>query len=89
MPISIQECDWKVFRRIREVALHRYCERVIADAKRVTEDRSLSMLDRYYKLFSLMQERDETLASAFDNPRRSTALMQIGIIQSMELWTSD
>src|ERR1700722_19855194 len=91
MTISIQERDWKVFKRIREVALQRYCERVVMDAQRIIEDRSasISMLDRYHQLFNLMRERDKTLASVFDNPRRSTALMQIGIIQSMELWMDE
>ena len=91
MPISIPEPDWKVFKRIREVTLQRYCERVISEARHIIDDgsSSMSMLDRYHELYTLMKERDKTLGRVVDDPRRSTALMQIGVIRSMKLWTDE
>ena len=31
--MDIKESDWKVFRKLREVALERYCERVLKEVR--------------------------------------------------------
>ena len=40
-------------------------------------------------MYELLQERDEALARAFDDFRRSTALMQLAIMRRMGLLTDD
>ena len=45
--------------------------------------------DRYIKLYTLVQERDKQLAHAFDDFRRSTAVLQLGIMRRMRLLTDD
>jgi hypothetical protein len=45
--------------------------------------------DRYFKVHKLIEERDEQAASAFDDFRRSTAVMQLGIMRRMKLLTDE
>lgn len=84
---TIPECDWKVFRDLRVVALERLCERILAEARAQTEIPGKSSHERYRGLYGLIERRDRDLARAFDDYRRSTALLQIGLIHSMGLFT--
>jgi hypothetical protein len=89
--ITITEKDWRIFRKLREVALERYCARVLDEAGRIATERTGSAQARYANLFELIRDRDRELASTFDNPRRSTALMQLvamvrsGLLTAAEL----
>ena len=85
--MDIKESDWKVFRKLREVALERYCERVLADIRRITEMPGTSYHERYLKLWKLLRSRDETIAYAFNNPRRSQAIIQLANIVAEDLLT--
>lgn len=85
----IPECDWKVFRELREVALGRLYNKILADARALIEQPTKSARDKYLGLFNLIQDRNRDIARAFDDFRRSTAIMQIGIIYSMGLFTPE
>lgn len=86
---SISEPDWNVFRQLHPIAVERFCGRVLAEAERIIAAPPTSLHERYRSLHDLMRRRDREMAKALDDLRRSTALMQIGIIQSMGLWTED
>lgn len=45
--------------------------------------------EKYLSLFKLIQDRDDDVARGFNDFRRSTALMQIGIIHKMGLFTGE
>ena len=45
--ITISEKDWRVFRKLREVALERFCTRVLDDAGRIAAERTKSAHARY------------------------------------------
>jgi hypothetical protein len=91
VPDSVPESDWKAFREIRELALQRFCERVLEELVALTQDRSRSTHERYLAVFRLIQERDEQLADAFNDPARSRMLLQLanicalGVLSSSEL----
>lgn len=89
MERGIPEADWKVFRQVRGVALDRFCERVLAELAEVRADAGKSNHERYLATFKLLQCRDEELASAFNDFRRSTALVQLARIQFMDLLTEE
>ena len=89
MSRSISERDWKVFRELRQIALERLCDKIIAEAKAETERPAKSSHEKYLSLYKLMDKRDDDVARGFNDFRRSTALMQIGIIHSMGLFTGD
>jgi hypothetical protein len=89
MSRDISERDWKLFRELHKVALERVCERILAEARAEIEHPAKSAHQKYLSLFNLIERRDDDLARGFNDVRRSTALMQIGIIHSMGLWTED
>jgi hypothetical protein len=83
----ISEPDWKLFSRLHPVARERFCERVLAEAGSVLAGTGTSAHERYVALFRLVRERDQELADAFDDFRRSTARMQLAILRSRGLLT--
>ncbi len=87
MPFA--ERDWKHLRRVHEVALDRFCARVLDDAAAVIQDAGLSSHERYLQLFDLLLDRNEAMATAFDDMRRSTGLQRLIAMVSLRLLTSD
>ena len=74
--MDIKESDWKIFRRLHRIALERYCQRVLEEVKLATVSDD-SYHDCYLKVYRLMQDRDRTMARAFNDLRRSTALVRV------------
>lgn len=83
MPESVLETDWRVFRELREVALDRFCRRVLEEATRICSDTSRGPHERYLEVYRLLQARDESLGRAFDDPRRSRMLWQLAAIRAL------
>ena len=86
---SIRESDWKLFRELRPIALDRYCERTLGEIAEIAADTRRPSKERYYAIFDLVRQRDRALADLFDDPRRSTALLQLALIYSAGLLTED
>ena len=84
---DIPESDWRIFRKLRDVALERFCERVLAELREMTTAAPSSHHQRYLEVFKLIDKRDDELARAFNNPRRSAALLQLGLIRAYGLVT--
>jgi hypothetical protein len=89
MSHNISERDWKVFRELREVALGRLCDKILNEVKVLIDDPAKSSHEKYLKLYELIQKRDADIARAFNDLRRSTAVMQVGIIYKMGLFTEE
>ena len=87
--MDIKESDWKVFRRLRELALERYCQRVLKDVGRLIDKDSGNSHESYLKLWKLLRNRDKTLGLCFDDPRRSQAIIQLTNIVEQDLLTED
>lgn len=89
--MSFPESDWKRLRTIRVEALERYCRQVLDECHEILHGTEGSAHDRYLRLFELMRERDAQLAGAFDDNRRSTAIInliamrRLGLISDQEL----
>jgi hypothetical protein len=81
------ESDWKLFRQLREVALERYCERLLEELRQTIADTSLTHHERYLRACRLLRERDRDLAHAFDDVRRSRMIQQLTAIQALGLLT--
>ena len=41
--MAIAESDWKKFKTLRQIALDRFCQGVLADAKAITQHGALSV----------------------------------------------
>ncbi len=89
MAHDIKESDWKIFRQLSKVALERFCQCVLDDIERIASDTNKSSHERYLAIYRLTRERDESLAIAFNDQRRSTAFRKLMAIVSLDLLTTD
>lgn len=85
MSQGIPEADWRVIStKLMPLALDRYCTLVLAEVNAlIAADRPSH--DRYRDLYQLIKRRDRELAEAFNDLRRSTAMMQLLRIWSLGL----
>lgn len=82
------EADWKRFRKVREIALQRFCESVLMEVDAISRSSS-SFHDRYLQTYHLIQKRNDEMAALFDSPRRSQAFNQLAGIRIRNLLTED
>ena len=83
MSAEIPERDWKVFRELRPVWLERYCQRVNSELLSRLSDERLSAHKRYLNVYKFIVGKDRELGDAFNDFRRSTAVIQIRIIRGL------
>ena len=86
---DIKESDWKIFKPLREIALERFCERVLDEIARISADGTKSRHERYLAIYRLVRERDKEIIPIFDFLRRSTAVRQIRALRSHDLLTAE
>jgi len=88
--MSILESDWKKFKELRKIALDRFCQGVLADAKAITQHGALSAHARYGMLYGLIQDRNKDMARAFDHhsQSRSSALTALRLFVMHDLLTA-
>jgi hypothetical protein len=84
---DIPESDWRRFKEVHEKVLERYCCRILEEVAAASHGTEGSAHDRYLKVYKLVKERDKQMANAFSDWRRSTAVMQLGIMRRMKLLT--
>ena len=89
MSRDLPESDWKAFRKLREIALERFCERVLGEIETIASNGVTSYHDRYLKIYRLVDNRDGELARAFNDPRRSRAILQLAAINSCGLLSEE
>jgi hypothetical protein len=85
MPPEIPESDWRHFKKVHQVLLERYCTNALADLSAVISATEGTAHARYLRVFEVIHQKNEDMARAFDDFRRSTAVMQLGIMRRMGL----
>jgi hypothetical protein len=85
--MEIKESDWKIFRKFHDLALERYCQRVLAEVRLTVDNDAHNYHERYLNLWELMRSRDKTAQIAFDDPRRSQMIIQLANIVAEALLT--
>jgi len=83
--MSASEADWKNFRQLRELALERFCKRTLDELQPILDNASRTYHDRYLEVFRVLNARDDVLADAFNNPRRSDMMRQLLVIVGLGL----
>jgi hypothetical protein len=86
---QIKESDWTLFRQLHQVALERFCQRVIREINEVTSNCSADYHRRYLEVFTLIMDRNEQMARAFEDMRRSTAIVLLTNIREAGLLTDE
>jgi hypothetical protein len=86
---SIREADWKILRALEPAALDRYCRRVLGEVASVAAGGDGSAHEQYLELWKLLHSRDKDLALAFDDLRRSNALVKIATMRASDMLTDE
>ncbi|HEV2695818.1 MAG TPA: peptide ABC transporter substrate-binding protein [Verrucomicrobiae bacterium] len=86
---DLPERDWKLLQKLKPVLLDRLCGQILQHAVDTAGKPGMTNHDRYLKLFHLIQEQNQEIAFAFDNHRRSTALMKILQLRKIGLFTAE
>jgi len=86
---DIKESDWKHFRNLHPILLERYCQQVLQEVGGICLKAETGSHQRYLDLYKLIERCDHEMEQLFDNPRRSTALLQIMAINSRGLFTAE
>jgi hypothetical protein len=86
---DIAKTDWKVFKELRELALERFCSRVLDDIARISSDQAKSKHERYLAICRLIRERGREIDPIFDTLRRSSAVSQLCAFRVRELITEE
>ena len=86
---DIREADWKIFREIRVAVLARFCDRILSEVTALANDTAKGSHERYLLVFKRLKERDDEIAAAFNDFRRSTAVRQLAIMHSRGMITNE
>lgn len=89
MPRDLPEADWKACRKLRAVALDRFCARIIDEVETIASNNDDSYHARYIEIFKFIERRDHDIAQAFNDSRRSNIVLQFAVIVSHGLVSRD
>jgi len=89
MSSHIPESDWRHFKRVHSELLERYCARVLDELAAILKSGDGTAHDRYIRAYKLLKNRDRDMARAFDDFRRSTAVLQLAIMRRLHLLTDE
>lgn len=71
------DSDWKIFKKIKEKALDKYCERALEHVEKTIWNSDATNQERFLALFDFMQESNTKLGDIFDAHSRSRAFFQL------------
>ncbi|MDO7900147.1 hypothetical protein [Pseudomonas citrulli] len=83
--MSISDTDWKHYNKLRDLALERFCQGVLADAQTIIQNNAVSAHVRYGVLYGLMRDRDKSLAMAFNVSRRRDISLSLRLLIAYDL----
>jgi len=86
---NIPERDWKRLSKVKPLVLERFCQQILNDAVKVATAPTGTPHERYLKLYKFIGDQDDEIAAAFNNHRRSTALINIPHLRSHSLFTEE
>jgi hypothetical protein len=78
----MKESDWKKFKIIKEMAIERFCTRVLDEFAEVISNTDEHVHNRYLLLYKLVQNRDKEMSLIFDHHSRSRATLQLTAIRA-------
>jgi hypothetical protein len=88
MSLDLPESDWRRFKETHAKLLERYSSRILEDVTDTTRSAG-SAHERYLKVYKLIEQHDKQIANAFNDFRRSTAVVQLAIMRRMKLLTDE
>lgn len=85
----ISESDWKKFKKIKEVALERFCSVAVADYTEAVTDSKLSSHGKHLYLYRLAINYEKRIGLLFDDHSRSKAVIQLLLLRDEKLVTDE
>jgi len=85
----MKESEWRTLRELLKVSLERFCERILKEIQEISEQSDKTFHERYLAVYRLIRERDEEVAGAFNDPRRSNALHKLIALWSLKLISTE
>ncbi len=82
---KLPESDWSHFRELRDLALERFCRRVLGELEPLMQDSERTYHQRYIEIFGTLKQRDRELSQAFDDVRRSRMIEQLATMCMLRL----
>ena len=81
----MNESDWKVFTKIKSIALEKYCSNCFAEFREIIDDKNIETHEKYLLHYKSVIKRDKEMGSIFDGHSRSNAWLQLLAIRSRGL----
>lgn len=78
----MKESDWKVFKKVKENALERFCAEALSDVEEAVKKKSDSSHGKYLYVYKLVANADKKLSLLFDGHSRSKAAIQLMLLRS-------
>lgn len=78
----IKESDWKIFKKVKEHALERFCADALDDFEQAIQKNDMSHHARYNYLYKLVVDSDKRLGLLFDGHSRSRAPLQLTLLRN-------
>jgi hypothetical protein len=73
--MNLPESDWKHLSRLKPLALDRLCQRILAEARALSEQAAAGEYHRaYLALYRHIQDQDRVVADCFNDWRRTQAI---------------
>jgi len=89
MPTQISESDWRQFKKVHQESLDLFRQKILDELGAVARSAEGTAHERYLRAYTLLMDRNKEMAHAFDDFRRSTAIMQLATMREMGLLTDE
>ena len=86
---DLPDSDWKVVRKLHDLALERFCQRVLADVDRINGVTTIKAHARYLEIFKLIEEQDKEIEWIFNDLTRFNAMEHLFAMRSRGLLSED
>lgn len=87
--MEIGERDWKVLKQVKAAALERLCESILGEVRKASAAAGKTGHERYLDIWDLIERRNQEMAAAFDDYRRSTAFVRLVRLRQCGLLTDE
>jgi len=89
MQRDMAESDWKVFKELHPIAMNRFFEKAVKEMQPLLWTKNKPAQERFWDALEYATQQRQQAARLFDDFRRSTAIIQAGLIYANHLLTEE
>lgn len=86
---ELKESDWKILRKLLPTALDRLSKRILDEIGRTSAQESKTQHQRFLAAYDIMENGNNDMGRAFNDLRRSNALVRLAIMKAQGLITQE